>query len=126
MKSSALSGWLLGLGLAACGGGEGDGPRGTESGGSGGTGSVPTAAGTPSMGLGGAVTSGGASSMAGTTSVTAGAGGAPPKVCGPAWAPGQDYKKGDIVSYNGSYYIAEEDNPGYDPIISSFFWEPYN
>jgi hypothetical protein len=127
MKSSALSGWVLGLGmLVGCGGSE-DGPRGAESGGSGGGGSVPaTTAGTMSMGLGGTVTTAGATSTAGTAMTTAGAGGAPGKVCGPAWAPGMDYKKGEIVSFNGGYYIAEEDNPGYNPVVSSFFWEPYD
>jgi len=26
---------------------------------------------------------------------------------------------------DGRYYIAEHDNPGYDPIISTWFWDPY-
>jgi hypothetical protein len=124
MKSSALSGWVFGLGiLAACGGSGEGGPRGMESGGSAGSGSVPsTIAGATSMG--GAVTMAGAPS-AGTGSM-AGGGGAPAKVCGPAWAGGTMYHKGDIVQYNGQYYIAEDDNPGYDPVVSTFFWEPYN
>jgi predicted chitinase len=76
-------------------------------------------------GLGGVMTSAGAPS-AGTGTTMAGTGGAPPKVCGPAWAGGTMYSKGDIVQYQGKYYIAEEDNPGYDPLISTYFWEPYN
>jgi hypothetical protein len=107
--------------LAACGGGEGDGPRGTESGGSGGSGSVPTAAGTMS-GPGGAVTAAGSPSTGGAM---AGTGGVPPKVCGPDWVGGTMYKAGDIVQYKGQYYIAEDDNPGYDPIVSTYFWDPY-
>ena len=44
----------------------------------------------------------------------------------PAWAAGQSYVTGNIVKYtDGKYYIAEHDNPGYDPIISTWFWEPY-
>lgn len=26
---------------------------------------------------------------------------------------------------NGLYYVAEHDNPGYDPIVSTWYWEPY-
>lgn len=44
----------------------------------------------------------------------------------PAWVAGQAYVTGNIVKYtDGKYYIAEHDNPGYDPIISTWFWEPY-
>ncbi|WNV83405.1 glycoside hydrolase family 19 protein [Umezawaea sp. Da 62-37] len=44
----------------------------------------------------------------------------------PAWAAGRNYVTGNIVKYtDGKYYIAEHDNPGYDPIISTWFWEPY-
>jgi chitodextrinase/predicted chitinase len=42
-----------------------------------------------------------------------------------AWQSGKAYKTGDIVTYGGSYYIAEHENPGYDPIISTWFWDPY-
>ena len=42
----------------------------------------------------------------------------------PIWSAGTQYYTGDIVSYNGSNYICEHDNPGYDPIISTWFWEP--
>ncbi|HVK72770.1 MAG TPA: hypothetical protein VM734_05595, partial [Kofleriaceae bacterium] len=43
------------------------------------------------------------------------------------WAAGTAYRIGDVVRYpaNGQYYIAEHDNPGYDPIISTWFWDPY-
>ncbi|MYQ44213.1 chitinase, partial [Streptomyces sp. SID4985] len=39
----------------------------------------------------------------------------------------KSYVTGDIVRYtDGKTYIAEHDNPGYDPVISTWFWEPYN
>lgn len=44
----------------------------------------------------------------------------------PNWQAGYNYKTGDIVRYNGSLYVAEHDNPGYDPVISTWFWEPYS
>ncbi|MFS8201529.1 glycoside hydrolase family 19 protein [Streptomyces sp. CWNU-52B] len=44
----------------------------------------------------------------------------------PNWVAGQSYVTGNIVRYtDGKAYIAEHDNPGYDPIISTWFWEPY-
>ncbi|GAA2296741.1 chitinase [Streptomyces kunmingensis] len=44
----------------------------------------------------------------------------------PAWAAGRNYVTGDIVKYtDGKYYVAEHDNPGYDPVISTWYWEPY-
>lgn len=42
----------------------------------------------------------------------------------PAWSAGANYYAGNVVSYNGTYYLAEHDNPGYDPAISHWFWEP--
>ena len=40
-------------------------------------------------------------------------------------SPGRRYVTGDIVRYtDGRYYIAEHDNPGYDPMISTWYWEP--
>ncbi|MEV0261299.1 glycoside hydrolase family 19 protein [Streptomyces sp. NPDC050617] len=43
------------------------------------------------------------------------------------WTAGKSYRTGDIVKYtNGNYYRATHDNPGYDPVISTWFWEPYN
>jgi predicted chitinase len=44
----------------------------------------------------------------------------------PNWVAGQSYVTGNIVRYtDGNAYIAEHDNPGYDPVISTWFWEPY-
>jgi len=44
----------------------------------------------------------------------------------PNWVAGQWYTTGSIVRYtNGQYYIAEHDNPGYDPTISTWYWDPY-
>ncbi len=96
-----------------------------SSGGSGGASAGAAAvAGTDTVDLGGSMTVAGSSSggsvvQGGTTSM-------PAKICGPAWVAGTTYSKGAIVSYQGGYYIAEEENPGYDPIISSYFWEPYH
>lgn len=45
----------------------------------------------------------------------------------PDWVAGTWYPAGSIVRYtNGLYYIAEHDNPGYDPTISTWYWDPYN
>ncbi|MET7288686.1 glycoside hydrolase family 19 protein [Streptomyces sp. NPDC005573] len=45
----------------------------------------------------------------------------------PAWVAGKSYATGDIVRYtDGRTYIAEHDNPGYDPIISTWYWDPYS
>ncbi|MDW6058769.1 glycoside hydrolase family 19 protein [Streptomyces sp. FXJ1.4098] len=45
----------------------------------------------------------------------------------PDWVAGKWYATGDIVKYtDGKYYRAEHDNPGYDPIISTWYWEPYD
>ena len=43
----------------------------------------------------------------------------------PDWRAGQWYPKGSIVRYNGKLYIAEHENPGYDPVISYWFWKEY-
>ncbi|MFI2370408.1 glycoside hydrolase family 19 protein [Streptomyces sp. NPDC018833] len=43
----------------------------------------------------------------------------------PNWQQGAWYTTGNVVRYNGSYYIAEHDNPGYDPTISTWYWDPY-
>ncbi|MFD3929824.1 glycoside hydrolase family 19 protein [Streptomyces sp. NPDC058614] len=44
----------------------------------------------------------------------------------PSWVAGKAYVTGNIVRYtDGKAYIAEHDNPGYDPTISTWFWEPY-
>jgi predicted chitinase len=45
----------------------------------------------------------------------------------PNWVAGKAYVTGDIVRYtDGKAYIAEHDNPGYDPVVSTWYWEPYN
>ncbi|MGW6444219.1 glycoside hydrolase family 19 protein [Lentzea sp. NPDC055074] len=45
----------------------------------------------------------------------------------PNWAAGTWYPAGSIVRYtNGQYYRAKNENPGYDPIISTWYWEPHN
>ncbi|GAB3447033.1 glycoside hydrolase family 19 protein [Actinophytocola sediminis] len=45
----------------------------------------------------------------------------------PAWQAGQNYNPGDIVRYtDGNHYIAVHANPGYDPVISHWFWDPYD
>ncbi|MEV0221910.1 glycoside hydrolase family 19 protein [Streptomyces sp. NPDC050704] len=44
----------------------------------------------------------------------------------PSWVAGKPYVTGNIVRYtDGKAYIAEHDNPGYDPTISTWYWEPY-
>jgi predicted chitinase len=43
----------------------------------------------------------------------------------PNWQQGAWYTTGNVVRYNGSYYIAEHDNPGYSPTISTWYWDPY-
>ncbi|MET8385793.1 glycoside hydrolase family 19 protein [Streptosporangium canum] len=44
----------------------------------------------------------------------------------PNWVAGRSYVTGDIVKYtDGTFYRAEHDNPGYDPVISTWYWEPY-
>ncbi|MGP4004479.1 glycoside hydrolase family 19 protein [Streptomyces sp. 8N706] len=43
------------------------------------------------------------------------------------WTAGKPYVTGDIVQYtDGNFYRAEHDNPGYDPVISTWYWEPYD
>ncbi|MEV6212450.1 glycoside hydrolase family 19 protein [Kitasatospora sp. NPDC051914] len=44
----------------------------------------------------------------------------------PAWVAGRTYTTGSIVRYtDGKLYRATHDNPGYDPVISTWYWEPY-
>ncbi|MCT2584827.1 glycoside hydrolase family 19 protein [Actinophytocola gossypii] len=52
---------------------------------------------------------------------------APSAACDyPAWQAGRAYSPGDIVRYtDGGLYIAVHANPGYDPVISHWFWDPY-
>ncbi|GGL11544.1 chitinase [Mangrovihabitans endophyticus] len=45
----------------------------------------------------------------------------------PAWAAGTYYPAGAVVRYtDGNYYRAEHENPGYDPVISTWYWEPFS
>ncbi|WP_405588112.1 glycoside hydrolase family 19 protein [Streptomyces sp. NBC_01092] len=44
----------------------------------------------------------------------------------PGWAAGAWYPAGTVVRFNGGFYIAEHDNPGYDPTISTWYWDPFN
>lgn len=83
-------------------------------------GSVVGSAGTPSTA---GAPSGGAPGTAGNVSM----GGAPPEICNyPAWMAGKEYAAGEKVMYMGKAYVATEANPGYDPLVSTFFWAPYD
>lgn len=42
----------------------------------------------------------------------------------PNWAAGTNYTVGVVVRYNNAFYRAKNENPGYDPVISTWFWEP--
>ncbi|GAA4003259.1 chitinase [Allokutzneria multivorans] len=45
----------------------------------------------------------------------------------PNWVAGQWYDAGAIVRYtNGGFYRAEHANPGYDPVISHWYWKPHS
>ncbi|MEV7964858.1 glycoside hydrolase family 19 protein [Sphaerisporangium sp. NPDC088356] len=72
---------------------------------------------------------GGADVWADQGSCSGGGGSTPPPSgsCSyPSWVAGRTYVTGDIVKYtNGQYYRATHDNPGYDPTISTWYWEPY-
>ncbi len=69
-----------------------------------------------------------AGSIAGAGSPGGGVGGTKPvEACSfAAWMAGKDYAKGDKVMYMGKAFIANDANPGYDPLISTFFWSPYS
>ncbi|ABC29838.1 conserved hypothetical protein [Hahella chejuensis KCTC 2396] len=43
----------------------------------------------------------------------------------PDWRSGHNYVEGNIVRYKGKLYIAVHPNPGYDPVISHWFWDEY-
>jgi predicted chitinase len=134
MKLSAVH-WAaavgLGLGILSGCGGMDSGPRGGASDAAGttflaggssalaGTGGSPSSAGTADPG--------GSPATGGQPTAGAAAGGSAPqgKPCGPAWMAGTNYHPGDIVLFKGAYYIAEFENPGYDPTISTYFWNPY-
>jgi len=84
----------------------------------------PAAGGTSSVSGGSA--GGTASTPAGAPTMGGAAGNASMgKPCGPAWMAGTTYVAGAIVQFMGSYYRASHDNPGYDPTVSTYFWDPY-
>ncbi|MEV0614698.1 glycoside hydrolase family 19 protein [Nonomuraea sp. NPDC050404] len=64
----------------------------------------------------------------GTISVTLPASPASATACDyPNWVAGKWYAVGNIVRYtDGKYYIAVNENPGYDPVISHWYWDPHN
>ncbi|MFI7386399.1 glycoside hydrolase family 19 protein [Streptomyces sp. NPDC049813] len=69
---------------------------------------------------------GGSGVWADQGSCTGGSGGGGTSCTYPAWVAGRAYVAGDIVKYtNGKYYKASHDNPGYDPTISTWYWDPY-
>lgn len=35
------------------------------------------------------------------------------------------YVVGDIVNEQGQLYIATHDNPGYEPVVSTWYWSLY-
>ena len=133
MKSTAAS-LVLGLGVSlgfglGCSGGL-DGPRG----------GADNTSGAAPLGRGGSSVGGSATGIAGTAGSTPGgsaavaggaAGGASGTAnqgqpCGPAWVAGTSYAEGNIVLFQGAYYVAVHENPGYDPVVSDYFWDPYS
>jgi hypothetical protein len=82
------------------------------------------------VGTGGSQPSAGSATQGGTPSSSGSggsSGGAPPEVCAfPPWMAGKDYAAGDKVMYMGKAYIATEANPGYDPLVSTYFWSAYS
>lgn len=95
-------------------------------------GSGPVGAGGTTVGASGATSVGGStnpqggSATAGATAVGGAGGSTMVEVCAfPAWQAGKEYAAGDKVMYMGKAFIANEANPGYDPLISTYFWSPY-
>ncbi|MEU9129659.1 glycoside hydrolase family 19 protein [Kitasatospora sp. NPDC048540] len=75
-------------------------------------------------------TPGGASGVWADHGVCGAGGGTTPPPGGscdyPSWVAGRTYTTGTVVRYtNGGLYRATHDNPGYDPVISTWYWEPY-
>ncbi len=77
----------------------------------------------------GADSAGGYAGRGGSAGGNAGvaAGGSPSGViCTfPAWKAGTSYEAGDKVMFMGKAFEALEANPGYDPLVSTFFWAPF-
>jgi predicted chitinase len=132
MKSLATSlvmrvGLMFGATLGC--GGTNEGPRelgvNTSGSGPGSAGTGPSFAGSTVVGAAGGSVGGGAS-LGGAVSGGTGGGTSLNQPCGPAWVAGTTYAEGAIVSFQGGYYVAEHENPGYDPLVSTYFWEPYS
>jgi hypothetical protein len=50
----------------------------------------------------------------------------PPPVSYPAWVENAQYAAGAIVKFtDGKLYRAKVANPGYSPVVSTYYWEPY-
>ncbi|MGW0520744.1 glycoside hydrolase family 19 protein [Crossiella sp. NPDC003009] len=72
-------------------------------------------------------TPGGAQVWADQGACDGGGGPGTPTCNHPNWVAGQFYAAGSIVRYtDGKYYRAKHENPGYDPVISTWYWEPYS
>lgn len=128
----------------ACGAGESDpadGPAQGQAGSTSGVAGASVSAGTGPVGVGGtgmgmsgssAIAGasnplGGAPGTAGTTAVSGAGGSTGVEVCSfPAWQAGTEYAAGAKVMYMGKAFVANEANPGYDPLISTYFWSPYD
>lgn len=130
----------------ACGSGDSDPANGPTPGGQAGSavigvagvsvvaGTGPVGTGGTATGVSGATTVGGSSNPQGGTPSTAGAttvggagGSTMVETCSyPAWQAGKEYATGDKVMYMGKAFVANEANPGYDPLISTYFWSPYD
>ncbi len=39
------------------------------------------------------------------------------------WTDGQWYDAGDTVEFDGNVYVAVHNNPGYNPVVSHWFWD---
>jgi chitinase len=82
----------------------------------GGSGAMPTSGG--NVATGGVSPSGGSGGSGGSSVTVA---------CDfPAWMAMHAYEAGDKVMYQGKAFVATEANPGYDPLISTYFWAPYD
>ena len=109
---------------ASSAGGSASGASGGTNPGAGGTTSQAGTTGSGATGGTGTVIGG---SNGGGTGGAGQAGSGTTEMCGEAWVAGTTYVPGDVVLYapDGNYYVAEFENPGYDPTISTYFWEPY-
>lgn len=52
---------------------------------------------------------------------------APPARCTyTEWMQDWPYQAGNVVSYQGKFYAAKHDNPGYTPTVSTYYWAPHD